>query len=162
MTIKDLIVTELALFSYREGSRLIPGICPSAWLGIAQVLNNRFRAGWWESDWLKVIASAAKHSPDLPEKMDYVSLPDHWSRDFRNHYDKCEQIYDNRLVDDVTVSANSEKYIVTQQDTRYGMYYAVLQNITNPWFHEKIIGHPEDHPRTAEVSGGNGNLVFFG
>src|SRR5271166_4121131 len=162
MNIKDLIVTELALFSWRQGNLLIPGVCLSGWLGIAHVLNNRLRAGWWDTDWLKVIANAAKHSPTLPDQMDFTSLPDHWSREFRSHYESCEKIYDNRLVDEITASANSTPKYSSSGEVQCGVYYAVLSKVTNPWFYEKIMEHPEDHPRTAEVSGGDGNLVFFG
>jgi hypothetical protein len=163
MTVKDLIVTEVALFSWREGSRLIPGICPAAWRGIAHVLNNRLRAGWWEGDWLKVIAEAPKHSPNLTEEMDFRSLPDHWSREFRAHYEACEQIYENRLLDDVTTSANaSPKYITGSGSVQAGVYYCVLNRVTSPWFQDKILSHTNDHPRTAEISGGDGNLVFLG
>ena len=160
MTVKDLIVTELALFSWREGSRLIPGICPSAWIGIAHVLSNRLRAGWWDADYLKVLMEAPKHSCSIIHEMDFRTLPDHWSRDFRAHYEYCEQIYDNRLADDVTTSADPGDLV--SGSMRPGMYYAVLGKVTNPWFREKILDHPDDHPRTAEISGGEGNLVFFG
>lgn len=162
MTVKDLVVTELALFSYREGNRLIPGIAKGAWLGIAHVLNNRLKSGWWESDWLKIIWEAPKHSSSLILDMDFRTLPDHWNRDFRTHYEACEQIYDGRLQDDVTISADTSEYITETGSQRMGVYYAVLGKVSNPWFKEKILDHPEDHPRTAEISGGEGNLIFFG
>lgn len=161
MLVKNLVVTELALFSWRDGSRLIPGVSRDAWLGIAHVMNSRLQAGWFDSDWLKIIWNAPKHSSCL--EMDFRSLPDHWNRDFRAHYEACEQIYDGRLTDEVTISANGfPKYTTESGSIRAGVYYCVLGRVTNPWFKEKILDHPEDHPRTAEVSGGEGNLIFFG
>jgi hypothetical protein len=156
------VVTELALFSWREGNRLIPGTCRNAWLGIAHVLNNRLKAGWWESDWLKIIWEAPKHSCSPVLDMDFRTLPDHWSRDFRAHYEACEQIYDGRLTDEITIAPDISDYITETGSRRMGVYYCVLGKVTNPWFKDKILDHPEDHPRTAEISGGEGNLIFFG
>lgn len=158
-TVKDLIVSELALFSWRDGNRLIPGVAPRAWIGIAHVLANRLRAGWFDSDWMKILFEAPKHSSSL--EMDFRTLPGHWDRDWRQHYELCEQIYDNRLPDDVTTSANDSEYTTSAGIVRAGVYYCVLNKVTNPWFQEKILDHPDDHPRTAEVSGGEGNLIFF-
>jgi len=163
VSIKELIVVELALYSWREGKRLVPGISRPAWRGIAHVLANRLRAGFWESDWLKILAEAPKHAPNLPEQMDFRTLPEHWDRDFRAHLDDCEKIYELRLEDDITVSANpTPNYVTGTGNPRSGLYYANLLKITSPWFQDKIVNHLEDHPRTAEISGGEGNLVFFG
>lgn len=151
---RDTVVTCLALHAWREGNRLAPG-SRSAMAGIAHIIGNRVLAGMWDGDWMKVLAHAhetAAHEPELD-----FSYPDVWNPDWRWLEPEVTRIYENRRPDDVTCSANTMQ-AGFPGGNRTGLFYCNLELPLRAWFKEKILGDPENHPRTAECH----PLVFFG
>jgi hypothetical protein len=65
---------------------------------------------------------------------------------FRELLRKVDDIY-HGIADDTNVNLEEHK----------SLYYAELNNITNPWFQENILNDLDEHPRIATV----GQLTFF-
>lgn len=156
MNIAALVTGQLAMFAFREGERLSPG-CREAKLGIAHVVRNRLDAGWDSGDWLKIIAGIPIHAANNVEEMDFKSYVDVWSQDFRWLYGKCEQLYEGRLEDDVTASADPKKAFGAGHSQR-ALFFGSLQSLTRQWFVDKIVKCPNEHPRLADA----GTITFFG
>jgi len=151
-----LVVGQVAFFAYREGERLSPG-CRDAKLGIAHVVRNRIEAGWDSGDWLKILAGMPIHAANNVEEMDFKSYVDAWSQDFRWLHEKCEQLYEGRLTDEITASADPKKAFGAGQSQR-ALFYGSLQSLTRQWFIDKIVHCPAEHPRLADA----GTITFFG
>jgi hypothetical protein len=110
-------------------------------LAVIQVLANRVKAGW--NDWQGVIDNAAKvRGTQWPGK------PAINARDggFRELIRRVDDIY-HGVADDTNVNIEDHK----------ALYYAELNNITNPWFQENILNDLDNHPRIATV----GHMTFF-
>lgn len=147
---KDFIIGQLALFAYREGTRIAPGSRGAA-RGIAFIIGNRVRdGGWHDGDWLKVIENAPVHSAYEVADMDFRAMPDVWHPDWRALYATCQSIYEGSFIDDVTIAPKAAKLPPS-------LFYANLNHKLREWFVEKIIRQPEAHPRTTECQ----PLVFF-
>lgn len=156
MNVAAFVTDQLALFAFREGQRLSPGM-REAKLGIANVIRNRLDAGWEGGDWLKIIHNAPVHAANNIEEMDFRSYVDIWSQDFRWLHDRCEQIYEGRLEDEITASADPKKAFGSGHSQR-ALFYGSLQSLTRQWFIEKIVSCPAEHPRLADA----GTVTFFG
>ena len=157
MNISGLVISQMALFAYRDGQRLSPG-SREAMLGIAHVIRNRMDAGWeGGGDWIKIIANMPIHSANNVDEMDFRSYVDAWSQDFRWLYGKCEDIYNGTCQDEVTASADPKKAGGIGQPQR-ALFYGSLQSLTRQWFVDKIVNCPAEHPRLADA----GTITFFG
>jgi hypothetical protein len=110
-------------------------------LAVAQVMANRVKAGW--NDWQGVIDNAAQ-----TRGTQWADRPKIDPRDggFRELLRKVDDIY-HGIADDTNVNLEEHK----------SLYYAELNNITNPWFQENILNDLDEHPRIATV----GQLTFF-
>lgn len=155
MNVAEIVITELAFHSYREGRRLATGSRP-AMQGIAHVFRNRVEAGWASGDWMKLLADSPIHSSSLIEEMDFRSHIDLWDADFRWLHGKCLEIYNGTLKDDVTIAADTRKAGGKGIPQR-ALFYANIQLPVRPWFMENIIQRRDEHPRTADA----GTVTFF-
>jgi hypothetical protein len=166
MNLSDFVVSQLALFSYRESERLCPGSY-DAKLAIAWIIANRVRAGWNAGDYLQVLESAPLHSCSEPQDMLTFKMPEPWNQDWLKLTRDCQDIYEGIAKDEITwtpsASALAENLPGTDQysinQSRPSFFYANLNMPIREWFMTKIIRKPEDHPRTVNISGG---LVLFG
>lgn len=151
--IQDYVVGQLALFAWREGKRLAPG-SRDAMLGIAEVISHRVKGGQFDGDWLKVLANVGVHSVDNLADMYTMDQPEVWDPTWRWLIEKCDSVFNGShqsLVATGKISFNGE----LRSAPAY--FYADLNNITRPWFLEKIIRDPSNHPRVSECQ----PLTFF-
>jgi hypothetical protein len=114
-------------------------------LAIAQVLKNRFDAGW--GDWYNIVETAGDYRGTIvdPPKLDPRDLA------FRELLRRIDDVY-HGVADDSIVNIPGEN------GTQRSLYYAELHNINRPWFRENVLRDLQDHPRLATV----GPLTFFG
>lgn len=134
-------------------------------LGIAFVMANRRSAGWEDSDWLKILSRVAVHSASEWSDMVRLDYPDIWEPGWRWLTSQVEGIYDGTLQDNLTrtpskesLAANvpgAERHVINQSKPSF--FYANLNFPIRPWFLEKIIRNPAEHPRTVEIP----PIVFF-
>jgi len=82
VNVSEVVIGQLAFFSFREGQRMAPG-CRTAMLGIAHVIRNRVEAGWSNGEWLKIIADAPIHASSKLAEMDFHSYVYIWYATFR-------------------------------------------------------------------------------
>lgn len=155
MNVSEVVITQLALFAYREGKRLSPG-CRPAMAGVAHVIRNRVEAGWQNGEWMKLIADSPIHSSSLVEDIDWKSYVDIFDQTFRWLHGQCTGIYDGSLKDDVTVAADARKAGGVGIPKR-ALFYANLQIPMRPWFRANILDQKTEHPRTADA----GTITFF-
>jgi hypothetical protein len=114
-------------------------------LAVAQVLKNRFDAGW--GDWYAVTETAGDFRGTIidPPKVDPRDLS------FRKLLTLIDDVY-HGIADDSIVNVPGEN------GTQVSLYYAELHNINRPWFRENVLHDLQEHPRLATV----GPLTFFG
>lgn len=156
MDTTSFVVSQLALFAWREGERLAPG-CYDAKKAVAFVISNRVKAGWQNGDWLKVIEHAHVHACDLNTLT--ALMPDPWNTDWRRLLQQCQDIYEGCATDDLTWTPSSaalaqhlpgtDQHPLNQ--SRPSFFYANLQLPIREWFMEKVI-RSSDHPRTVTVT----------
>jgi hypothetical protein len=155
VNVSEIVIGQLAFFSFREGQRLSPGSRP-AMLGIAHCIRNRVEAGWSNGEWLKIIAEAPIHASSDVKEMDFHSYVDIWDQSFRWLYGQCSAVYDGSLKDEITVSADPKKAGVRGVPQR-ALFYGNIQMAVRHWFWENIVIQPSEHPRTATA----GAVIFF-
>ena len=155
MNAAELVIGQLAFFSFREGRRLAPE-CRPAYVGIAHVFRNRIESGWASGDWMKLLSDAPVHSANLVQDIDFRSHVDIWDANFRWLYGQCVEIYNGTLKDDVTVAADIRK-IGMKGVPQKALFYGNLQAPIRAWFMENIVQRRDEHPRTADA----GTVTFF-
>lgn len=97
---------------------------------IMSVLSNRVRHGW--GGWLETLDRISQFSAQLELPTGTPSL---WEPQFERLLHEVETIYDG-----------------TRDHAKGALYWADLRRVDNPWFKEKIIGNPEDHPRIGDMN----------
>lgn len=158
MDTASLVISELALFAWREGERLAPG-STEAKDAIAFIISNRVKAGWQGGDWLKVIENTPVHSCSEEKDMLTMKMPDPWAQDWRTLLRNCQDIYEGIKIDDLTwtpsmaaIAENCPGGDNKLNASRPSFFYANLQMPIREWFMNKIIRQPADHPRTVTVT----------
>lgn len=121
-------------------------------LAIAFVLRNRVSRGWFNGDWVQVLNNTNQASSQLENSREVVPDPRIWT--VQTLLQEIDGIFEGTRPDDVTVAQRS----VLATPPPPALYYARLNEITNPWFLENISRRPDLHPRIAQV----GALSFFG
>lgn len=98
-------------------------------------LANRVKKGW--GAWLDVLDSIPKYAAntDVP-----TGTPAIWEPQFIHLLHDVEAIYDS-----------------TQDHAKGATYWADTRYITTPFFVNKILSNPTDHPRVVEMN----TLVCF-
>lgn len=158
MDIKTIVVSQLMLFSFREGERISPGSY-EAKVGVAEVIRNRVQAGWHNGDWLKIISESPINSSSNLDQMDWKSYVDIWSPLARRLYFKCEELYGlpAMIRSDSTQSPDLNRFVIGGAMGRPALYYGSLQLPIRPWFKEHIIDMRSEHPITTTI----GLITFF-
>lgn len=146
MTSETYVRAQLATLAWREGYQ-DGGINNS--LAVAFVIKNRVRAGW--GDWLDLIQRHAIWSSRNADELDTTSHPDAREPNFQLLLQQIDGVFDGSMPDKLTVAPKLG-------DSRPGLYYGKLNNISREWFLENIVRNPESHPRTSQV----GEVIFFG
>ena len=135
------IKAKLAAFAYAEAAH-----CGGfdSMLAVACVVRNRVRKGWFGGDWLKVIANAGDAASLMypPEVERPPILEDLTAPGFRRVLQEVDDIFLGMFKDTLTEG---------------GLYYMNLTHaeqgqVVRPWFAEKILRDPANHPRKAQVS----------
>lgn len=123
-------------------------------MAVAFAIRNRVRAGWYGGNWIEVLSNLDKSSSRLEPPT--TMIPD--TRPF--HIMQFMQIIDNIFSgaqeDNITIMQGGEAKALGFK-VPVAMYWARLDQITNPWFLENIVRKPEQHPRIAQV----GQTFFF-
>lgn len=125
----DFIKSQMILFAWREAAHY-GGI--NNMLAVLYVLRNRVKAGWNGSDYLDVIAAAQQSSA---HKIESISVPDVRDPNFRRLLSLIDGIHAGTSNDEMTDGA---------------LFYADFTNVSED-FKERIIEHPQEHPRVAQV-----------
>lgn len=147
----DFLKSILALTCWRDGHE--DGT--QAMRGIAFVIRNRVRAGWYGGDWTQILS----HHKDWSAKLEPPSdeLPDTRVYSFMSFLQQIDPIFSGAVEDDVCIKRDGDwKYVLTAAPPP-ALYYGRLDQISNPWFLENISRKPEQHQRIAQV----GMLYFF-
>ena len=100
-------------------------------------LSNRVRAGW--GSWLEVIDRIPFFAAE--ETQPKIIVPSIWEPNFVRLLHEVDGIFDNSAKD---LSCGA-------------LYWCDLRTVERPWFKEKILQHPEIHPKTADM----GSLCFY-
>jgi hypothetical protein len=120
-----------------------------AMLAIAFALRNRQRAGWEGGSWAQIIQYCNRiRYNEVPPNNGYPDLRDPV---IRRVLAKIDSVYDGSAPDTFTSVTHPTLGVLT------GKYWAILKDITNVDFLEKIVRSPESHPKTSQV----GDLTFF-
>lgn len=145
------ITSILALKAWQDGKD--EGL--SAMMAISFVVRNRVRAGWYGGNWLEVLA----HMPDVAAKLEPPTneLPDTRNYAFLQFMQIVDGIFSGATEDDITIKKDGEWRQVLSMAPPVVMYYARLDQITNPWFLQNIVRKPDQHQRISQV----GQLFFF-
>lgn len=133
MNLDTFTRAKIAEFSISEGARH-GGI--NNMLGVAQVLRNRVFQGW--GDWLEVVQTAPQkratvYPPDIPNMR---------SGNVRTFLNRLDELYTSEITDDLTGGA---------------LFYMDQGFTIQEWFRTEVLGHPDEHQRTAHV----GPVWFF-
>jgi hypothetical protein len=120
-------------------------------LGVCFVLRNRVNAGWWGGDWIQVLSHHRDYSAKTAPYPD--TLPDPRIYSIQCLLQEVTGIFSGSREDDITKPTSPTFKPSVYQPA---LYYAKLNEISNPWFLENISRNP-DHGRIAQVGG----LTFF-
>jgi hypothetical protein len=120
-----------------------------AMLAVAFALRNRQRAGWEGGNWALVVKHCNRiRYNTVPPNDEYPDLRDPIVRRVMT---KIDSIYDGSAPDTFVSCVHPT------EGARTGKYWAILHQITNPEFLERIVRSPNEHPKTSTV----GDLTFF-
>lgn len=158
MDISSFVVSQLALFSWREGERIAPG-SDDAKTAIAWIVASRVRAGWRDGNWMQVLEHMADHSASEPGEMMSFVMPDPWHPTWRRLSETCSGIYSGTIKDTVTMTPDRAALAANlpgaernpANQSRPSFFYANLNMPIREWFMTKIIRQPAEHPRTVEI-----------
>jgi hypothetical protein len=128
----DYIKSQLVTAMWRWGKEY-GGHIASCMVG--SCLGNRVRNGW--GTWLDVIDRIYAFSAQLEMPL---GTPEIWSPEFVRLLHEVEGIYDGSV-----------------DYSKGGLYWADLRRIETHFFKEKILAHPELHPRCCDLN----TLTFF-
>lgn len=145
------ITSMLALKAWQDGHE--EGL--DAMLGIAFTIRNRVRAGWYNGDWISVLSHHDEWSARIEPPTSQI--PDTRSYAFMVFLQKVDSIFSGAQEDNITVKPDGEWRTIMATPPPVALYYARLDQITNPWFMENISRQGDKHPRVAQV----GQLFFF-
>jgi hypothetical protein len=147
---QDYIKALYSLRCYQDGySEGIHGM-----LAVAFAIRNRVRAGFYNGDWIKVLSHHKDWSATLePYTEDF---PDPRNHAFMMLLQEIDYIFAGDKEDDIT-RPKSETAKALAVDPPPVLYYAKLNEITNPKFLADICRRPDLHERIATV----GALTFF-
>lgn len=135
MSPENFVKAQIAQFAFEEVGHM-GGF--NQMLAVACILRNRVRKGWHGGNWIAVLNTAKESAAfDPGPRIDF----DLSSAAFRRVLQEIDEIYTGMFNDDLT---NEGLY-----------YFDTLHNEQNktvrPWFAEKIIRDPANHPRIAQV-----------
>lgn len=152
MTSADFTTAQLALRAWHDGKT--EGL--NGMLAVCFSFRNRIRKGWWNGNW----AAALAHHREVSYKLepDPDELPDP-GKDYAFFLllQQIDDIFSGRTEDTITVSQDSlPPPLSPQYVAPVALYWARLNEVTNPWFLENISRSP-DHKLVAQV----GALSFF-
>jgi hypothetical protein len=134
---------QLAAFAYQEAAYAGGFACM---LAAACVIRNRQRAGWYDGNWMHILNTAANVSAHEGSPSAGIDLS---SPLFRRVLQDVDDIYSGTFDDELTGRSVLHP--------NGAVYFADPERPLRPWFAEKILGDPDNHPRIAQV----GNFVFF-
>ncbi len=150
--LKDIhfICSLVALRCWQEASE--EGL--NGMMAIAFALRNRARAGWYGGNWLEILANMDKASAKLEPPTN--SLPDTRTFSFMQFMQIIDNIFSGAMDDNITIKQDGEVKTMGIK-VPVVLYWAHLNEITNPWFLENIVRRPDQHQRVAQC----GQLFFF-
>lgn len=134
MTLETLLKSEVALYSIHEGFRH-GGV--ENMIGVAQVLRNRYTAGWQGGDWQRILEAAEGQVGTMYERA-HLPIRDMFVRMFLQR------------LDDV-FTGNEEDY------TNGALFYCELHKLNREWFKTNVLAHKEEHRQVAQI----GPVTFF-
>lgn len=151
MTGAEFLSAELARLSFLDGYEAgIEGMRACAF-----IIRNRVRAGW--GSWNDVLTQHQKWSwrSVVPN---YYQIPDPRVYSFQTLLRDIDRIFSGEQEDTVTIAADPIKnYVSVGPSPAPALYYARLNDISNPWFEQNICGHADTHKLIANVQ----PLSFF-
>lgn len=102
---------------------------------VMSVLGNRVRAGW--GNWMEVLDRIYVFSAQLEMPL---GTPEIWEPNFVRLLHEVEPVFDG-----------------TKDHASGALYWCDTQRIETAFFRDKILAHPEEHPRIANM----GTLTLF-
>ena len=121
---------------------------------VAFAIRNRVRAGWYGGNWIEVLSNLDKTSSRL--ELPTTLLPDTRPLAMMQFMQTIDNIFSGAREDNITIMQGGEIQSLGFK-VPVALYWAHLDQITNPWFLENIVRKPEQHARMAQV----GQLFFF-
>jgi hypothetical protein len=129
----DFAKSQLVLVGWKYGHKY-GGYLASAI--IMSCLANRQKLGW--GSWLEVIDGIPARSATIEQP---IGIPSIWEPEFVRLLHEVESVYDG-----------SKDYSKTAL-----YWFDSAEQVSNPWFQEKILGDPQSHP----VIGNMNSLMFL-
>jgi hypothetical protein len=126
-------------------------------MAVAFALRNRARAGWYGGNWIDILSNMEKSSArdykiDPPSNL----IPDTRPWGMMQFLQIIDNIFSGAQEDNITIKTDGEACTMGL-NVPVALYWARLDQISNPWFLENIVRNPERHQRIAQV----GQLFFF-
>jgi hypothetical protein len=149
----DFIKSQVALRCWIDGKD--EGL--NAMLGIAFVIRNRVRAGWYGGDWLQILSHHHEWSGNLNEEKT-IQLPDPRVLSFMMLLQQMDGIFSGAADDSITIKRDGVASTISLNGPPpVALYYARLDKVNNDWFLDNISRCPDKHPMIAQV----GLVSFF-
>lgn len=133
--------------AHEEG---LNGMC-----AVAFAIRNRVRAGWFGGNWIEVLSNLDKSSSKL--ELPITAIPDTRPYAMMQFMQIVDNIFSGSQEDNITIKQGGDVQSMGLK-VPVALYWARLDQVTNPFFLENIIRKPEQHPRIAQC----GQLFFFG
>lgn len=134
MTLESFLKGQIAAYAIHEGFRH-GGV--DNMLAVAQVLRNRYTAGWQGGDWMRILEAAETSTGTL------------YPREAARIRDTFIRLFLQRL-DDVFTGNEDD-------NTNGALFYCELHNLNRAWFKTNVLAHKEEHRQVAKI----GPVTFF-
>lgn len=124
---------QVAAFAYGQARHTGSLDCMKA---VVCVFRNRLRCGWGDGTWQRLINSHAQYAGNVGGCVTEIELGDNLLRMLV------------RDIDDLYMGMSENDTGAVVKDA---LYYQFIDQEPNPWFVEKILHDPANHPRQGQI-----------
>lgn len=149
MTLHDFQRAQLVDFAVRESG---PDGSLDQMKAIAYCIRNRVRQGWYEGSWLQVLEHAAETAGNPSGARTPLDID---NRSFQRMMSDVDEIYFSRR--DYAREPTGARMPELEEAIGNAVYWAWVNRPFTPWFEERILRDPKNHPQHASM----GVMFFF-
>ena len=129
----------VAQFAYRRARHTGSLDCMKA---LCYIVRNRTMAGWGDGTWLSILKVHSEIEGNVTPTTTELEVQDRL----------LQMII--RDIDDIYLGLSEDD---TKRVVQDALYFHFIDHPATPWFVEKIVREPKEHPRIAQV----GPIAFF-